>query len=144
MNNGRRNYDILKKMIGYCDRIADAKERFGNSLEALERDVHYKDAAAMCVLQIGELAGHLSDDFRAVYNGMPWREMKNMHNIAAHRYGDFSVQYLWDTIDGDIPALRDCCAEIVCKYEVLEQDCIEEPDEDMDEEPGIKMEEAAQ
>jgi len=139
MKSGKRNYDILNKMVRYCDQITDAKERFGNSFEALQSDVHYRNAVAMCILQIGELAGHLSDDFRVSYNGMPWREMKNMRNIAAHQYEDFSVQYLWDTIDEDIPALRGYCVEIVQQYDILTQDCQEEPDEDMDEEQGQGM-----
>jgi uncharacterized protein with HEPN domain len=32
-----------------------------------------------------------------------------MRNIAAHHYGSFSVEFLWDTIENDIPHLREFC-----------------------------------
>jgi transposase-like protein len=45
----------------------------------------------MCVLQIGELVGHLSDDITARYAEMPWKQIKGMRNIAAHGYENFDI-----------------------------------------------------
>jgi uncharacterized protein with HEPN domain len=78
MNKDRRDRSILQKIARYCDDIAEYSERFGKSLEALKSDRAYKDAAAMCILQIGELAGHLSDGFKITHPEMPWRLMKSM------------------------------------------------------------------
>jgi uncharacterized protein with HEPN domain len=100
-------------MIGYSDEISEAIELFGNSFEALSNSKTYKNATAMCILQIGELAGHLSDGFKSKHPEMPWREMKDMRNIAAHGYGNFDINKLWETITEDIPALRDYCNRII-------------------------------
>ena len=70
----------------------------------------------MCILQIGELSSHLSEDFKAMYSDMPWQDIKRMRNIAAHRYGSFDVEVLWDTIVNDIPSLHDYCLEIIKLY----------------------------
>ena len=67
-----REIDILKRIISYCDEIDETTERFGASYAALESDRIYKNALAMCVLQIGELTSHLSDGFKTAHRDMPW------------------------------------------------------------------------
>ena len=109
----RRDIDILEKMIGYCNEISETVAHFGNSFETLSHSKIYKNAAAMCILQIGELAGHLSNDFRIMHSEMPWREMKEMRNVAAHSYGKFDLKKLWETISEDIPALCEYCDKII-------------------------------
>jgi uncharacterized protein with HEPN domain len=113
MNRDRRNITIIKKIAGYCDEILDAQNRFGNTFENLKTDTHYKNSVAMCILQIGELAGHLSDDFRTEYPEMPWQDMKAMRNIAAHDYENFDLEFVWEAMTDDIPALRAYCLRIV-------------------------------
>jgi len=70
----------------------------------------------MCILQIGELSGHLSDSFKEEYNEVPWRNIKDMRNIIAHKYGDMSITIVWEAISEDIPGLRDYCNNILDKY----------------------------
>ena len=84
MDENDRNIEILKKIMMYCGRLDEARSRFGDSLESLENDQLYKSAAAMCVMQIGELTTHLTTDFRNEYNEIPWQDIKGMRNIAAH------------------------------------------------------------
>lgn len=60
----------------------------------------------MCVLQIGELAGKLTDDFREKYPGAPWRQIKGMRNIVAHSYGTVDPETTWEILNEDIPALK--------------------------------------
>lgn len=81
-----RDANILTHMLAYCDDIFDAVRRFGDSFEAFRSDKAYRNACAMCILQIGELAGHLSAGFRAGHSQMPWSEIKPMRNIVAHAY----------------------------------------------------------
>ncbi|GHV05089.1 hypothetical protein FACS1894217_01400 [Clostridia bacterium] len=108
-----RDIEILRKIIRYCDEARETCARLGNSLEALSADFVFKNAVAMCVLQIGELVSHLSDEVKARYPDMPWRDIKAMRNIAAHKYGDFRVTHLWDTVAGDIPELKLYCLRII-------------------------------
>ena len=59
-----RNISILEHIVSYCDQIEETVKRFGNDYELFANDTIYRNAAALCILQIGELVGKLSDDFR--------------------------------------------------------------------------------
>ena len=82
-----RNISILEHIVGYCDQIEETIRRFGNDYGVFSTDAIYRNAAALCVLQIGELAGKLTDEFRAEHPGAPWRQIRGMRNIVAHSYG---------------------------------------------------------
>jgi len=62
-----RNADILRRIIFYCNDISEAIQRFGEDFTVFKRDSVYKNATALCVLQIGELTTHLTDDFKQTY-----------------------------------------------------------------------------
>ena len=64
-----RNISILEHIVGYCDQIEETIRRFGNDYGVFSADAIYRNAAALCVLQIGELAGKLTDEFRAEHPG---------------------------------------------------------------------------
>ncbi|WP_461252389.1 HepT-like ribonuclease domain-containing protein, partial [Treponema sp. R8-4-B8] len=53
----------------------------------LTENIAFKNAVAMCILQIGELTTHFSKDFLEHNKKVPWGNMKRMRNIAAHHYG---------------------------------------------------------
>ena len=99
--------------MNYCDEIDEANNDFGNSIEIMKNKSSYKNAVAMCILQIGELTANLSEDFKSIYHGMPWQDIKRMRNVAAHHYANLDVDILWDTIENDIPVLYDYCKKIV-------------------------------
>ena len=132
MKGRQRNIDILDKVVSYCNQIDEVNQHCGNSHEALETDSVYKNAVAMCILQIGELVGLLSDDFRETYDNVPWKDIRGMRNIAAHRYGSFDTGKLWETVTEDIPFLKQYCEEIVSSYLVLEQETVDEPTHEPD------------
>ena len=55
---------ILEKIVAYCEQIAQTVTRFGVDYETYSADFVYRNACCMCILQIGELVGKLSE---AVY-----------------------------------------------------------------------------
>lgn len=107
-----RNISILRHIVTYCDQIELTVQRFGGR-EAFQSDPIYRNAAALCILQIGELVGNLSDEFRAQYPGVPWRQIKAMRNIVAHRYGTIDPEITWEIIQDDIPSLKAYCLRII-------------------------------
>lgn len=108
-----REQIILLKIIQYAEQIAltiAQRELTGDKLSA---DFIAKNAVAMCVLQIGELVGHLSAEFKAQHRSIPWQQIKDMRNVAAHNYGEFDLTLLWETITADVPELKKYCDGIV-------------------------------
>ena len=77
-----------------------------DSAETFQNDPIYRNAAALCILQIGELVGKLTDEFRAQHPAVPWRQIKAMRNIVAHSYGTVDPETTWEIITDDIPALK--------------------------------------
>lgn len=114
-----RNVEVLRRMITYCYEIEEAIRRFGKDYMLFVQDSVYRNATALCVLQIGELTTHLTDDFKQTYNGMPWNQLKALRNVVAHSYGKIDVGILWETITIDIPKLRDYSSGIIQKLDVL-------------------------
>ncbi len=102
--------EILEHIVEYCNQIDDAHIHFGNSYEEFAENTVYKNAVAMCVLQIGELANRLSENFRdATAQEIPWKQVRGLRNVVAHEYGKIDEEILWETVDEDIPALRNFC-----------------------------------
>ena len=94
----QRNADVLLDIISYCNDIQEAAQRFGEDYAVFKQDSVYKNATALCVLQIGELTTHLTDDFKQTYTGIPWTQIKALCNLIAHNYGKIDDESLWETI----------------------------------------------
>ncbi|MBQ7501499.1 DUF86 domain-containing protein [bacterium] len=116
MNVSDRDAGILIHIIDYCDQIDETIERFGQDQKLFLEDKVYHNAIALCILQIGELVGILSDDFRSGHSEIPWREIKLMRNIVAHRYGTVDHTITWEVILNDIPNLKIFCKQILSSY----------------------------
>ena len=112
-----RDMIVLKKMVQYADEIALTVEKLNLDFIKFETDFIAKNAISMCILQIGELVGKLSDDFKAQYHKMPRRDIKSMRNIAAHNYGELDTEVLWETVTNDIPELKIYCEAIIAGKE---------------------------
>lgn len=109
MSISERDRSILVHMVKYCDQVDAAILHFGRSQSAFTSNVVYQNAAAMCLLQIGELAGHLSEEYRSLHPQVPWRQIKALRNIIAHYYGSVDAETAWEIIETDLPALRRFC-----------------------------------
>ena len=101
-----RDRIILIKIVQYSEEIQATVERFSATRESFAADHVVKNVVAMCILQIGELSGRLTDEFKETHKDVPWREIKAMRNIAAHNYGEMDIDILWETALYDIPELK--------------------------------------
>ena len=108
-----RNIGALEHIVVYCQQIEQTIDRFGNSYAAFRSDPIYRNAAALCILQIGELVGKLTDEFREQHPAVPWRQIKAMRNIVAHSYGTVDPETTWEIITDEIPQLKACCEQII-------------------------------
>ncbi len=110
-----RDRIVLQKIKQYCIDIEKLVERFGNDLEVYESDFAYQYACNMCILQIGELVGQLSDQFKESFPDVPWHLIKGMRNLFAHDYGNIDLEIVWETIQTNIPELEQKCGEILAR-----------------------------
>lgn len=115
MKNNERDAQVVEKIIEYCDEIIDTVTHFGNAAKIFQENKIFRNACALCVLQIGELSTHLSDAFKTKFSVIPWQRIKALRNIVAHAYGTMNVEMLWEIIATDIPLLKEKCEEILGK-----------------------------
>ena len=108
-----RDKVILQKIVGYCQRIADNLARYDHSFEAFRSDHMFQDACCMCVVQIGELVGQLSDAVKQRNTAIPWRVIKDTRNFYVHAYGSIDIPSVWDTLEHDIPGLKIVCEQLL-------------------------------
>jgi uncharacterized protein with HEPN domain len=108
-----RDMDILKHIIDYCNEIDHTMDTFGRDTNNFSDNTIYQNATALCVLQIGELTTHFSDEFRDTYNKVPWSQIRGMRNVVANHYGKIDKETLWETLNEDIPVLKEYCKTIL-------------------------------
>ena len=108
----QRDKIILEKIVSYCNRIADNLSRYDHSYEAFVQDHMFQDACCMCVVQIGELVGQLSEETKQKNRAIPWRAIKDTWNFYVHAYGAIDLQTVWNTLNEDIPMLQSVCEEM--------------------------------
>lgn len=78
----------IKHILDYCVAISQTIERYGNSFDIYNSDADYQRSICFSILQIGELSGGLSEEFRKVTaDRIQWEPMKAMRNLVAHNYG---------------------------------------------------------
>ena len=102
----------LEHIRDYCAEIQKTIDRYGKSFDIFDRDADYQRSISFCILQIGELSGRLSPEFReATADRIQWGPIKSMRNLVAHSYGSMSRDIIWETAVTDIPVLRAFCEE---------------------------------
>ncbi len=102
-------------------------QRFGNDKVIFDMDRDYRNSVCMSLLQIGELTGHLTEEFREeTKKKIYWPAIKGMRNLFAHNYGAVDVERVWETVISDIPQLQGFCERTIQLYRFLEQEENEE------------------
>lgn len=83
--------------------ILFAKE--AESFDGFSKDIKTRKAVTMSLLNIGELASHLPVEFTGAHSELPWRDMVNMRNFAAHGYHVMNLDVIWETVQVSLPEL---------------------------------------
>lgn len=109
LNLSEKDAAVLSHILRYCNEIEEFLQRFDNSYEAFTTDPLFLNAVSMAELQIGELTGHLSDNFKDNNSEIPWKQIRGMRNLFAHNYFHMDMEEIWDTAVNDTPILKKFC-----------------------------------
>ena len=105
----QRDEDLLQRIIQYCDRVADYLQRICSDKDYFLADPMIQDACCMCIVQIGELSGLISDELKQAHTEIPWRAIKDTRNFYVHDYGGVDLSLVWDALIHDLPVLQKWC-----------------------------------
>ena len=98
----KRTASILEYCSGYRSR------------EEFERNSMCVEATVFNLMQIGELAkASLSEQVKESITTIPWRQIYGLRNRIVHGYEGFNMQIVWDTVQNDLPGLKDELARII-------------------------------
>jgi uncharacterized protein with HEPN domain len=103
---------IIKHIIEHIENICNAKKRFGSNIEVFVKDKDYFNSVCMSLLQIGELARHLTTEFTIAHANIPWKSIIGLRNVVVHGYGQLDMETVWATVTEDLPLLYQKCKMI--------------------------------
>ena len=113
MTINERDRSYILRIVEHCTRIEDSCKRFGASFEAFNADADFRDVVCMNIFQIGEIANQISDELREATTDIPWSQMYGIRNILAHAYIKLDSKVVWQTVENDIPMLKEKLEEIL-------------------------------
>lgn len=108
-----RDLQRVLKIRDYCLSIQDTMARFGVSLEGFLANSNYQQSIALSVLQLGELASGLSEEYRSATKGqIQWPHLiRVLRNTIVHDCSKTQLAKVWQIITEEVPALKTFCNE---------------------------------
>ena len=97
-------------ILDYCTQIESTMDRFGKNEDSFLHDPDFQQSISFSLLQIGELAGSLSEELRnSSMEEINWSYIRGMRNVIVHHYGKIDFDVVWSTVTEDIPVLLGFC-----------------------------------
>ena len=96
------NSFLLDMLVAARDAIAYAE---GLSYADFEGNREKQRAIFNAVQEIGEAASRISLEFKNARPAIPWPKIVGMRNRLVHAYFDIELDFVWDTVRNDLPAL---------------------------------------
>ena len=108
-----KDIGIITHIIEHINNVFNAQNRFGDDFSKFVSDRDYFNSVCMSLLQIGELATHLTTEFRTIHSDIPWKNIIGLRNVVVHGYGQLDTEVVWATVSDDIPALYQQCKGLI-------------------------------
>ena len=108
--SANRDHERIEHILEYCIKVENAMKRFGRKYTDFVNDEEYRSCISFFLLQIGELANGLSDDFKSqTKDTVPWRQIIGFRNHVAHGYSRMEPKIIYNTMISDVPHLKSFC-----------------------------------
>jgi len=108
----------------YLRHILDSISR----IEEYTRDIRYEDFMDNHLIQdgvirqieiIGEATKRLSREIRGTHPEIPWKDIVGMRDKLIHDYFGADLDAVWDTVERDIPTLKNQLKDIIERQEKI-------------------------
>ena len=106
--------DFLQHILEAADRVLRYTKGMGR--KEFSADTLVQDAVIRNVEIIGEATNNLLEvapGIAASYPSIPFVQIRGMRNRVAHGYFAVSLSMIWDTVQVDIPELRQQIAKVL-------------------------------
>lgn len=106
-----RDRTLLENILECCDSIGVAFDEMGIDYDVFSDRLTIRAMLAFFVQQIGENANKISEEFKESHPEVEWNSIVGLRHRIVHGYKWINEDVLWDTIQNDIPELREFCAK---------------------------------
>ena len=93
---------VMRKIL----EVLDESKLIPLTRDEFFKGVVFKNATAMILVRIGELAKHFSNEFQNKHEELQIHKIRGLRNIVAHRYDQLDFEIVWKTFNKDIPILK--------------------------------------
>ncbi len=97
--------EFLKHIVEECRYLE--KESGQNTFDEFIQNERLIRATCRSLEIIGEACNKIDQDTKNANPLIPWREMSDIRNKIIHHYFGIDYDIVWDTINTDIPPLRE-------------------------------------
>ena len=105
----------------FSDYLNDILEAIGDiqnftqnmSFKDLESDKKTLYAVIRCLEILGEAVRKIPKNVKEGYPDIPWKEIAGMRDKLIHEYFGVDTQTIWDTIQEDLPPLKETITNII-------------------------------
>ncbi|MDR0575431.1 MAG: DUF86 domain-containing protein [Tannerella sp.] len=116
MDNKERNLFRLEHIRDCINKVEYLSGKL-HDYDNFEKQWVEQDAIIRNLEIIGEASVNVSDDLRAQYPDVDWKEMRGMRNFVTHQYFGVSLTIIWDIVVNDIPVLKKQIGNIIDDFE---------------------------
>ena len=85
----------------------------GMTEEAFMADVKTQDAVIRNLEILGEATKNLSEEFRARYSHIPWKNMAGVRDRLIHHYFGINLDIVWQIVVAELPDVITALDEVV-------------------------------
>lgn len=103
----------IEHILQECEFLLENSEKL--TFEEFIEDNVLMRAFVRSLEVIGEATKYLPEEFRKKYSHIPWREIAGMRDKLIHEYFGVSYTIIWETVEKDIPKLKNQIEEIMKK-----------------------------
>jgi len=99
-----KNAILIMKITGYIDKIISYVTNVDKS--TFLSDTKLIEACVFNLLQIGELANRIDENFQQKHNNIPWHKIRGLRNRLVHDYEGVNLELVWEVVHADLKTLR--------------------------------------
>lgn len=101
----------MKDESVYINQILEGISKIESFVSNMTRDAFNEDqktqsAVIMQLMLIGEISKKISDNTKATID-LPWKDIAGFRDEAIHNYFAVDLDIVWNTIQEDIPVLKE-------------------------------------
>ena len=109
----KRDNVILQKMLKEISVLQKSVK--GHDIKSFKSNDDKKRATAMTLINLGELARHLTPDFKIEAAHIPFKQIIGLRDIAAHGYYSLDFEFIWNTVTHSVPELKSEITKILAR-----------------------------